>query len=144
MVHVGKAHRPDNLGHAALASPRLDSPEQGVTHLLVVGKVDETESRLLTSRLLVEHTVDDTRDASYRLAVAIGHKRLSLAYLKRRIFLRQQRVDIVKHKRRHIARISLIEIYAELHIFFKFPFSSLDGTYGNRHYVQLIIVKIVD
>ena len=114
MVHIGEAHRTNHFGHTMFATPLRGGVEEGVDHLVVVDEVDEAEAEQLLVGALVDHTVDDCGDTTHVLAVAIGHKALTVAKIEGGVDLRREGVDIIADQRRHRVRVVAVKVDAKL------------------------------
>ncbi len=74
VIHVGKSHRADDVGHTSLRAPFLHGGEKLVDNFLVVDKVGEAESQVVAACFFVDGVVDDGCDGSDRVAVSEGHE----------------------------------------------------------------------
>lgn len=132
VVEVGKAHGTDNLSHALLTAPCLDSCKKLVDNLFIINKFHPAETQLLFAGLFVGCMVDNTGDCTYRLTIAECHERLRVAELPCGICLGAQSVDVVTYQRRHIAVIAFVVVYTKLHILAQLVGVGRYGVYVNR------------
>ena len=81
-VGIDEAQWTSHLVHPFCTSPRLDSLQQRLGHLLVVHKVEPAETHLMTIPALIGSTIDDSSYTPHHLAVTESHEIFCLATLK--------------------------------------------------------------
>ena len=69
------------------SAPIFNGIEKGIDHFRVVDKVDKTEAHIVFVPFFVNHLVNDTRNATNWLSVAVSHKVDAFAEIRSRIFL---------------------------------------------------------
>ncbi len=114
MVQVGEPERPYEPLHAAGARPVLHGLEEGSAHLHVVDEVHEAEARVVPLAVGVHLMVYYPGYAPCGPAVAEGHEIRRLAEVEGGIVLGAESAHVVAHERRHVIRVSGIEVHLEL------------------------------
>ena len=115
MVEIRKAHWAIQAAHTPAPTPLGNSIQQSLEHIIVINKVEPSETALLNSPSLIGAVVDDAHYATYDLVVTIGHIYYEIANLKRGIALRIEGVYLVKEYWRTVVWVTLIQVYSELY-----------------------------
>ena len=90
LVHVGEAEWTLYLGHSLFFTPCHHGVEEAGKDIIILDKVEPTETHCLFIPALIDRIVDNTRHTAHYLFAAIGKPQFQVAVVERGVFLGQK------------------------------------------------------